>query len=299
MASTTDSGEHDSEAQPLLAEHKHHDADFIALESAHLVRSCDMHNDPFRCATPREETVEYGIHDVMQYKTFPLTTWHTFSIKYAAVWRNHHLWVMMGKLSALALIISLVTILVVPNPAAMKVGKFTDISKFLNVVVGLLLGFFLSSSMQRWHSCVQGFMSLGDAVRNVQIQFVALGVPEDVTVQVLRYAYSSAWLLWYGLLMDSERLTNPEAKDDWVWKKMAQRKAIIDSTGKTFLLTGKEIKTLRTMRDPPYIVWTWIAVLLGRLARRLDSTDELADLWSDHEPLPVRPYWAARGCGGN
>ena len=31
---------------------------------------------------------------------------------------------------------------------------------------------------QGWYGCVDGFLSLLDAVRNLQMQFIALGVPE-------------------------------------------------------------------------------------------------------------------------
>ena len=37
----------------------------------------------------------------------------------------------------------------VKDPAKLNVARFQKISSFLEVVVGLLLGFFLSSSMQR------------------------------------------------------------------------------------------------------------------------------------------------------
>ena len=37
----------------------------------------------------------------------------------------------------------------VKDPAKLNVARFQRISSFLEVVVGLLLGFFLSSSMQR------------------------------------------------------------------------------------------------------------------------------------------------------
>merc|ERR1719395_459877 len=102
----------------------------------------------------------------------------------------------MFRLSAVVLVVCILTILAVPNPERMKVTKFTEVSKFLNVVVGLLLGFFMSSSMNRWHTCVAGFLELLDSIRNLQMQFVALGVPEEETCLCLRYSFASAWLLY-------------------------------------------------------------------------------------------------------
>merc|ERR1719454_2229764 len=106
---------------------------------------------------------------------------------------------------------SFITILVVPDPARLKVGKFTDVSKFLNVVVGLLLGFFMSSSMNRWHTCVNGFLELLDAIRNLQMQFVALGVPEEDSILCLRYSFASAWLLYGQLSIETKSLSGKHA----------------------------------------------------------------------------------------
>merc|ERR1719281_1522910 len=108
-------------------------------------------------------------------------------IKEKTVWRSLKLWQMMGQLAAIAIVIAVITVMIVPNPSVLKVGKFTDVSKFLNVVVGLLLGFFLSSSMGRWFTCVDGFLQLLDAIRNLQLQFIGLGVPNVELGLCMRY----------------------------------------------------------------------------------------------------------------
>merc|ERR1719502_1852033 len=117
---------------------------------------------------------------------------------------------MMLRLMGMAFVVCLVTIVIIPRPDRLKVAKFTDVSKFLNVVVGLLLGFFMSSSMNRWHTCVNGFLELLDAIRNLQMQFVALGVPEESSILCLRYGFASAWLLYGQLLMEARKLTSDD-----------------------------------------------------------------------------------------
>merc|ERR1719502_2104051 len=114
---------------------------------------------------------------------------------------------MMLRLMGMAFVVCLVTIVIIPRPDRLKVAKFTDVSKFLNVVVGLLLGFFMSSSMNRWHTCVAGFLELLDSIRNLQMQFVALGVPEKETILCLRYGFASAWLLYGQLLIETKKLS--------------------------------------------------------------------------------------------
>merc|ERR1740130_256732 len=99
----------------------------------------------------------------MTYSTPNLTQWSAFYSNAKTVWFKGHLWMMMLRLALVAVVTCIIVVIIVPNPAALKIAKFTAVSKFLNVVVGLLLGFFLSSSMQRWHTCVDGYMGLLEA----------------------------------------------------------------------------------------------------------------------------------------
>merc|ERR1719191_1303966 len=123
----------------------------------------------------------------------------------------------MMRLVAVAVLVQITTILLVPNPVVFKVARLTEISKFLNVVVGLLLGFFLSSSMNRWYTCVNGFLSLLDSIRNLQMQFTALGVPEPQTILCHRYGLSSAWLLYGQLLVETKRGDSEKEARDSMW----------------------------------------------------------------------------------
>jgi len=137
----------------------------------------------------------------------------------------------------------------------------------LNVIVGLLLGFYLSSSMNRWYTCVNGFLSLLDSIRNLQMQFTALGVPEPQTILCLRYGLSSAWLLYGQLLVETKRGDAEKTARENMWQAMREKKANIDKSGKTMMLEGWEIDALKKTRDPPGIMWMWVAALIGRLAQ--------------------------------
>jgi len=222
------------------------------------------------CEGETAELARHGITDTMMYRTKTLTTWQAFEIRYTTVWMNPVLWFMMLRLAAVTLVVCFITILVVPNPGALKVAKFTSISKFLNVVVGLLLSFFLSSSMNRWYNCVNGFLELFDSIRNLQMQFVALGVPEEKTMLVLRYGFASAWLLYGQLLLEAVKLSpDSDVKDhyDSMWDQMCRKAFRVDRTNKTMLLDRREEVVLRLTRDPPGMMWMWVAALIGRLAQ--------------------------------
>jgi len=210
-----------------------------------------------------------GITDTMMYRTKNLTTWDAFAIRYTTIWWSPDLWGMMLRLSGLSIFVCFITVLVIPDPAAMRVAKFTSVSKFLNVVVGLLLGFFLSSSMNRWYTCVNGFLELLDAIRNLQMQFVALGVPDKEMFLCMRYGFASAWLLYGQLLIETKHLSSSETHHDReeMWKKLTKKRSMIDRSGDTMLLLQHEEDVLRLTRDPPGMMWMWVAALIGRLAQ--------------------------------
>jgi predicted membrane chloride channel (bestrophin family) len=226
--------------------------------------------------TPREHHTKmiHGITDTMMYRTRALTTWEAFAIQKMTIWSNPDLWKMMLKLAGVAAVVCVIAIVAIPNPAQMKVAKFTSVSKFLNVVVGLLLGFFLSSSMTRWYTCVNGFLELLDAIRNLQMQLVALGVPEMETILCLRYAFVSAWLLYGQLLLETKSLVAVEGAEkelhsdrNQMWRKLCTKIAHIDKKDKTTLLKESEAEVLRMTRDPPGMMWMWVAALIGRLSQ--------------------------------
>jgi len=210
----------------------------------------------------------HAITDAMMYRTRSLTTWEAFTINgKLIIFTNPELWAMMLRLALVSASVCVIALLVIPKPERLQAAKFTAVSKFLNVVVGLLLGFFLSSSMTRWYTCVNGFLELLDAIRNLQMQFVALGVPEEQTVLCLRWGFASAWLLYRQLIRETERLSGAEFDHDEMWRKLCAKVTHIDKSGKANLLKEEEADVLRLTRDPPGMMWMWNAALIGRLAQ--------------------------------
>lgn len=213
----------------------------------------------------------HGVSDNMMYRTRNLTSWEAFQIRYQTIWFSVELWGMMARLGAVAVGVAFLTVLIVPDPERMKVAKFTQVSKFLNVVVGLLLGFFLTSSMNRWYLCVNGFLELLDAIRNLQMQLEALGVPEAQVILCLRYGVASALLLHGQLLIDAKTLEHHHsvilAEREKLWEMLTSTPAKIDRSGCTMLLRQSEADALRTTRDPPGMMWMWVASLIGRIAQ--------------------------------
>jgi predicted membrane chloride channel (bestrophin family) len=230
------------------------------------------------CSDDSKSLLEQGITDNMCYDTEPFTTWQTFTITYTVIWQSSELWSMVRRLGLITVLVAAFTFSIVQHPEYMQVSKFTKVSKFLNVVCGLLLGFFLSTSMNRWHSCVHGYMELMDAIRNLQMQLTALGVPEQHSMLVLRFGFASAWLLYGQLLVETKRGAAELRTREAMWEAIAQRQIPLRTPGLSPLLTHSEIDFLKTTRDPPGIMFMWIAALIGNLAQ---------DGWIPGMPTPT------------
>jgi hypothetical protein len=134
--------------------------------------------------------------------------------------------------------------------------------------VGLLLGFFLSSSMVRWHECINGFMGLLDAIRNLQMQLAALGVRREEMTLVTRYGLASAWLLYGSLMIQWKHVAGEEGRLARLemWKDIHDRNVNLDGT-RAPLLTDEEATVVKKTRDPSGIMWMWIGALVGKLAQ--------------------------------
>lgn len=205
----------------------------------------------------------------MTYHTATLTTWAAFHTGLNTIWSRTHIWKIMGQLALISTIVAILSAYFVPNPQALSVSKFTDISNFLRVFVGLLLGFFLTSSMSRWYTCCTGFLELFDAIRNMQMQFIALGAMKDRACICIRYGVLSAHLL--NMELYAEALQGEERRVRWeeMWGKIAQppgtpRNDAVTKCGSCY---DGEIEILRQVDDPASLVWIWVASLVGRMSQ--------------------------------
>lgn len=207
--------------------------------------------------------------DAMTYHIVTLATWTAFYSGMKTIWSRKHIWKIMAQLACISLIVAALSAYLLPNPEALIVSKFSDISNFLRVFVGLLLGFFLTSSMNRWYTCCTGFLELFDAIRNMQMQFIALGAMKDRAEICIRYGVLSAHLL--NMELHAEALHGEERVQRWeeMWGKIAQppgtpRDDHVTKCGTCF---DGEIEVLRLVDDPASLVWIWVASLVGRMAQ--------------------------------
>jgi len=136
---------------------------------------------------------------------------------------------------------------------------------FLNVFVGLLLGFFLSSSMNRWYGCVNAFMQLLDAVRSMQMQMIALGVDREHCEKLSRYGILSAWLLHLSLNNSSQK-SGSDKKLASESSQLAKTWAILEKV-RPRLVKPEEKKLLLHQKECYALVWTWVASLVGRMSQ--------------------------------
>jgi len=203
--------------------------------------------------------------DSTQYDITQMSSWSAFGMVKGCAWDNSVLWGWIGLALLLASAVAAVVVFV-PDAVLVNPQKLAKLGTFLNVFVGLLLGFFLTSSMNRWYACVDAFLELLDAVRSMQMQMTALGVAQEKAFILSRYGVLSAWLLHLSLNMESndeKKSANPDKEEqervDKVWQKLEQFRPE--------LVLPQEREKLKLHKESYALLWTWVASLIGRMSQ--------------------------------
>jgi len=218
--------------------------------------------------TKKTEDPDAEEWDSTQYDITRITSWSAFCMVKGCAWDNHSLWRCMGL--ALLLSVAVATgAFLMPDAVLVKPEKLEKLGTFLNVFVGLLLGFFLASSMNRWYGCVNAFLELLDAVRSMQMQMTALGVAHERSETLSRYGILSAWLLHLSLNLESDEAhegkpalgnegedTNRVSK---LWQKLEEHRPQ--------LALAQEKQKLMQHKECYALLWTWVASLIGRMSQ--------------------------------
>lgn len=204
--------------------------------------------------------------DTSRYSAKSLSSWINVLLRLqGTVWKSPRLWKSCGLIALTSLITSICVLGLVSDPASLKAAKFQKMTSFLNVFVGMLLGFFLSSSISRWYGCADGFLDFFDAIRNLQMQFCALGVSCESEAMCVRYGLLSAWLLRMELYT-AMRQDEQERKEYFLihWKQLKmERPGLVKAKEEEFLL--KMARGGET--DTSLLVWTWVASKVGAMAQ--------------------------------
>mmetsp|Transcript_37515 Transcript_37515/g.72173 ORF Transcript_37515/g.72173 Transcript_37515/m.72173 type:complete len:461 (-) Transcript_37515:153-1535(-) len=211
--------------------------------------------------------------DSTQYDITQITSWTAFTMVEGCAWDNVSLWKCTGQALIISCLVTL-TVYFIPDAVLIKPEKIEKLGTFLNVFVGLLLGFFLSSSMNRWWNCVTAFLELLDAVRSMQMQMTALGVSQEKSETLSRYGILSAWLLHLSLNLEcvshpgegevkcqtkEEQQEVEKERTERIWKKVEElRPNLVKEAEKQVLMQYSECYAL---------LWTWVASLIGRMSQ--------------------------------
>jgi hypothetical protein len=168
---------------------------------------------------------------------------------------------MMRNLAMLSIFVALIEVLIAKDPTDLDPLRFAKIGIVLNVFVALLLGFLLTSSVNKWWSCLDGFLDSFNSLRNLQMQLHALGVEQPRVDLCLRYGVLAMWLLIYELRFGAHMKADAKqsATDD-MWRKLEQKKTC-------WKVLPKERKLLEDVTCRPAMLWMWIGSIIGRMAQ--------------------------------
>jgi len=199
-----------------------------------------------------------------QYRVKQLSSWSALLVVRNTVWVKKRLWKAMSLSLITAFVVTGLAVMIIDDPASLKGSKFAALSTFLNVFVGLLLGFFLASSVTRWYSCANGFLSYFDSVRNLQMQFHALGVSHESETLCIRYAILSAWMLRIELYVCQQAKSKRKEVFEKFWNELLiDRPNMVEDDEREFL----GMMAHQGKGEPSILLWTWIASKVGRMAQ--------------------------------
>lgn len=222
----------------------------------------------------RTKSLGGGVDKVKTNETSKMSTlagWKTLFFLEGTIWANRILWTMVLKVMLLSLTIMLLVVFTPFDANGIDTSRFAMISNFLKVFVGFLLGFYMTSSVKRWSDSVEGFLQLGDAVRNMMAQLTALGVPQEHLKDLTRYGVLSAEFLITELesrsLPDDEEI---KAFREEVYQYCLEPHPETDKNGHVIQvpaqLTQPEVETLRKVEEGSALMWVWIGSRIGRLS---------------------------------
>jgi len=159
----------------------------------------------------------------------------------------------------------IMVILLVTDPGKLKNHRFQKLSQFLNVFVGLLLGFFMSASVTKWWSCAEGFLALFDCIRCLQLQLLALGVPESDVNMVSRLGVLSCWILQMELHAEAVPVSERAIRRAEVLTNLMTTQSGLNHNPK-YILLEKEKTAIQNLNDKPAQLWVWVFSYISKLA---------------------------------
>mmetsp|Transcript_132074 Transcript_132074/g.257364 ORF Transcript_132074/g.257364 Transcript_132074/m.257364 type:complete len:430 (-) Transcript_132074:23-1312(-) len=246
----------DAEKQPLLS-----------ARSAKSDRSCWWQTSSDSLEEFQEGPDEDEEWDSTAYDLSTVTSWHALFMLKRTAFNHSSLWKCFGCSMLLSTAVALVCFFVPNLVGFLNFEKLQKLSTFLNVFVGLMISFFLSSAMTRWYVCVNSFCELLDAVRTMQMTLIAVGAfgcQKERCDTVCRYGILSAWLLFLSL--DAQTPGQKEAsplqiqeQTNGIWQQL--------ETTRPHLFVPKEKTVLMQHQDSYALLWTWVASLIGRMAQ--------------------------------
>jgi len=204
------------------------------------------------------------VKDAMTYHTTFLKGWQVFYVLSNTIWVQRALWQMMGRLFLVTLMVGFGSFMFMPDASHVDASRFREITAVLNIFLGLMLSFFLRESVARWVKCVDGFLGLFNAIRNLAMQLHALGVDKKRANICLRYGVMSAIILISDLKRMGLTVQESNAKNDAMWAKLSSLPQTREN--QFYSVSTQEQNLLKGTNDTPGQLWIWIASLVGRMA---------------------------------
>eukprot|EP00933_Yihiella_yeosuensis_P072502 TRINITY_DN80906_c0_g1_i1.p1 TRINITY_DN80906_c0_g1~~TRINITY_DN80906_c0_g1_i1.p1 ORF type:complete len:480 (+),score=89.21 TRINITY_DN80906_c0_g1_i1:147-1586(+) len=194
-------------------------------------------------------------------------------VKISVLWRirgsvfeGRNIWYTMAKLVALTLVVTELVFLLPDSMTAEKINSKDMLVVVLtvNAIVGLLIGFLLFSSIERWYACANGFLGLMNSIRSLHMQLLALGISPEKSVQILRYCMISARCLYIELQRSVLEVDDKERFTSEKFDALTSEEIADDCIDK---MDFYEREQLESLKSPSHAIWMWVGAMITQLAK--------------------------------
>jgi hypothetical protein len=209
----------------------------------------------------RVEEGRVEVVDSMTYTLPWLRGWSVFLMARNTVFQNRAVWSIMLRLVISGVLSGVLSITLIADPRKLDPSKFAALTDCLGFFTGLVLTFFLKSSIGRWLHCVNSYLAIFDSIRNLAMQLHALGAPRERMDTCLRYGMLSTVFIVSDVQTNCLTPENKRAEEELMWNNLEE------NPSEFLKVLPGEREAIAPVGDKPWQMWLWIGSLLGRMAQ--------------------------------
>jgi len=243
----TRSGPRDTEQTPLLAGEEEDKGGLLKNVQDSLF------------APGRFDQISFGVKDetVTTYDPDSLTGWRAIFTLSGTIFSVRSMWQIIGMELAVMSFIALCLFRYVKDPHAYQTETMSIVVKTISVLIGFMLGLFLSSSLDRWWDTVKSVQSLFGIIKKLIMLASSLEIRDDQRATLARRGVLSVRMLETELTRPTDEMFKKRFDElQEMGKITSEERSVLEKTPLdqrsffTWVLISNYMKQFHNLMDP-------------------------------------------------